>query len=232
MLSWWSDVSASKKPAAPSWFSGLLCGAVHVSLPAQLTDCSCNVNVAAPSREQHREAATVRVDAFKSPRSEPEVFGRMTTGSSLHLAIPPVRHEARASHVPLGVHREVDEIRTKEDRKLYQAWKDNDANVIVQNGGKFKTLAMRVSPRVMDGLEMRPRSMSTNSWMDDDGPSPRFFRGRHVSFGNRICVSSHDITPYGEIYGRHPLSFHFTGSGEMIDSEDVDSDYSPDTFAC
>mmetsp|Transcript_108656 Transcript_108656/g.197860 ORF Transcript_108656/g.197860 Transcript_108656/m.197860 type:complete len:190 (+) Transcript_108656:137-706(+) len=47
---------------------------------------------------------------------------------------------------------------------------------------------------------------------------------RHIKFAPSRENSVVSVMPYGELYGRHPASFHFDAAGNMIDAEDTDSD--------
>lgn len=51
---------------------------------------------------------------------------------------------------------------------------------------------------------------------------------RHIAFApsptHSVHQSEHGVTPYGEIYGEHPMSFEFDGQGNMIprDLDDIE----------
>lgn len=60
-------------------------------------------------------------------------------------------------------------------------------------------------------LDETQRSSSTSSLMDAAGQAIR----RRVNFCPTPNNTSHDVTPYGRKYGKHPKFFNFDRKGEM-----------------
>jgi len=68
--------------------------------------------------------------------------------------------------------------------------------------------------------ELRPRvSPSTETRLTRSTQrNPGNSKPRRVAFEKILVTSLHEITPYSEIYGLHPLYFNFDDSGKMVET--------------
>jgi len=120
--------------------------------------------------------------------------------------------ENRSEHARVDIDTYIEE-RKKEEEQCADA--SQPAKI-----GSTSVLTLPLQP-FAQGNERHPRRLPTTV-------SLHSVHSRHARFApsreNSVHQSEVSVTPYGELYGRHPNSFHFDRAGNMIDASDSESD--------